>query len=288
VRRSLLVIPFIFVAVGCGAKESSLEDSSDAMKDAGSSRIEWRLEGGQELPEFGTYSTRGVVDYSNERGEFVMEKRGVPNTAIEARYIGKDVYFGVALRGKMRWLKNSSAYEASGTDQFLPGPGGASPDELLEKLVKASKKVEVLGQEEIRGVQATLHRAHVDETKLLEEVEGMTPSGALVIDAWIDDYGLARRIRIPFGSKSQAASVVDLFDFGVHVDVEAPAADEILSEEEFGKLMDDECSRISPERPRDAPLGCLMFGGSGSGWTGYGSEEMSPTKTMPRKVEETK
>ena len=47
---------------------------------------------------------------------------------------------------------------------------------------------------------------------------------------------------VPFGRENDVAEVVDLFDFGVQVDVEAPPANEIVSEKEFDKMMDKECA----------------------------------------------
>ena len=39
----------------------------------------------------------------------------------------------------------------------------------------------------------------------------------LVIDAWIDERGLVRRLRLPDSDTS--TSMIDFFDFGVEVDV---------------------------------------------------------------------
>ena len=76
------------------------------------------------------------------------------------------------------------------------------------------------------------------------------------------------RIRIPYGGEPKAAvEVVDLFDFGVPVDVEAPPANEVVSEEEFDKLMEKECAEhcedpktpcagySAPERRRSGQCG---------------------------------
>ena len=58
---------------------------------------------------------------------------------------------GAEVGGQMYWLKAVSR-RAPSADRFMPGPSGMSPDRLLKDLIKASKKVEKLGSEEIRGV----------------------------------------------------------------------------------------------------------------------------------------
>ena len=74
-------------------------------------------------------------------------------------------YFGAEVGGTMYWVKESDR-RATGADRFLPGPSGTSPDRLLKDLIKASKKVDKLDSEEIRGVTTTHYRAHLDGTKL--------------------------------------------------------------------------------------------------------------------------
>jgi len=171
----------------------------------------------------------------------------------------------------MYWVKQTVEAE-SGTDRFIPGPGGTRPDRLLEDLTNASKKVEKLGTEEIRGVNATHYRAHLDKTKLGIEDDAEKP---LVVDAWIDDQGLPRRIRVPTGGETDLVAVVDLFDFGVPVDIEVPPANEVVSEDKFDKLMEKECGDVGKDLDDANPL-CMLFGSSGL--------SMGSTETMPRRV----
>ena len=69
----------------------------------------------------------------------------------------------------------------------------------------------------------------------------------------------------------------ELFDFGVPVEVEAPPANEILSEKEFDKMMDKECPSAAKDLEHANPL-CLVFGVTPSS----GSDiQISPTETIP-------
>jgi hypothetical protein len=282
VRSVLLLGSAALLVAGCGSDPSTFEDSGQELKDAGSSRIEFRLE---RSGDWGV-SPRGSgsIDFAKDRGElvFVVEvpQMGKESRKMEMRslYIGRDSYLGVPYRGKTLWQK-SPDYEATGPDRFAPGPGGARPDEVLDLLRKSSKKVELLGNDEIRGVSADHYRAHIDEKSVGDDAELYEPNG-LVIDVWIDDEGLLRRIRIPFGGAEGPVEVIDLYDFGVPVDIDAPPADEVISVEEFERLMEKEC-----ESGGDEPAWCMVFGGS---IESSGSEEISPTETMPRTVTDPK
>jgi hypothetical protein len=243
-RRAVLLLAVLAsLTAGCGAQRGNeLSDAQGALAKAGTSRIEMTMqEGGKTL-----YVAKGSFDYENERGQiFVLPTReaddwDLPGENFEGRFFGKTSYFGLELAGKQRWVKQDEEnYDPSGSDVFLPGPGGPSPDRVLALLVKSSKEVEVLGKDDIRGVSAKHYRAHVDKNKL-PDVAG-EPS-KLVVDAWIDDDGLVRRLVVPEDDEDGAsATTVDLFDFGVTVDVEVPSAEEIITDDEFMKLLEAEC-----------------------------------------------
>jgi hypothetical protein len=273
-RRALALVPVALFVAGCGTEPSTFDNSSVELKNAGSSRVEFRLEKNPANRPF-SWSGVGAMDYAKDRGELVVFVGGRKSTqSLRAVYIGRDTYMAVPYRGKTLWQK-SPDYEATGPDRFAPGPGGPRPDEVLDLLVKASNKVERLGNDEIRGVSADHYRAHIERDADLAQFED------LVIDAWIDDDGLLRRIRIPFGGAEGPVEVIDLYDFGVPVNIDAPSPDEVVSQEEFNRLMDREC--VASKGAGDENPWCLLFGGmvlSGSG----GSDESSPPETIPRKV----
>jgi hypothetical protein len=274
-RLSLLLLLVLApLAAGCGSEPSSLQGSDDALKDASSSRIEWKLEG-KAMPGWASLRSTGSIDYANGRGELVI--KGKSDSAPEARalFIGNDSYLGVEVGGTTYWMKSEAA-DGTGARRFEPGPGGTSPDRLLKDLVKSSTKVEKLGSEAIRGVMTTHYRAHLDKTKaglgILEDEPG-------IVDAWIDEQGLPRRIRVPDGGEDESAVVFDLFDFGVPVDVEAPPADQIVSEDNMDKLMEKECAGADKAPEKMNPL-CLIFGATLMD-SSSDSIQISPTETVP-------
>jgi hypothetical protein len=183
----------------------------------------------------------------------------LPGSEMRASFIGRTMYTGWTLLGKVRWLKESDSHPAA-TERFMPGPGGPNPDQLLGILIKASKNIETLGNDEIRGVATKHYRAHINRKELGQDAS--YPPGELVIDAWIDEDGLARRLRLPDSDTS--TTTIDLYDFGVEVDVEAPRADEIITDEEFTKLAEEECAHVPNSKRRDNFVCLLGAGFSGS------------------------
>ena len=93
-RLSSLLLLLVPLAAGCGSEASSLQGSGDALKDASSSRIEWKLEG-KGLPDWASMRSTGSIDYANSRGEMVI--KGKSDSAPEARglFVGRDAYLGV-------------------------------------------------------------------------------------------------------------------------------------------------------------------------------------------------
>ena len=280
-RWPLLLTAATLLVAGCGSEPASFEGSDDALKDASSSRVEWKMEG-KDVPEWASMRSTGSIDYAKNRAELVMH--GESDSAPEARLllVDRDSYMGVEAGGTMHWLKQE-VDGATGAQAFFPGAGGTSPERLLEALTESSTKVEELGSEEIRGVSATHYRAHLNKAKLAAEGNRGEPG---LVDAWIDEEGLPRRIRISFGGETDSGFVMELFDFGVAVDVEAPPADEVVSEDEFDKLMDEECAGADKAPEKMNPL-CVLFATTleSSGGTITESSapdrQSSPTETIP-------
>ena len=269
-RFGLALLLFLVpLASACGSDPSSFEGSGDALKDASSSRVEWRTEG-KTLPAWAVLRATGSVDYANGRGEIVIKGPSDAAPAARALFIGHDAYMGAEVGGSSYWLK-SSIDVGNETDRFLPGPNGMSPDRLLNELTNASTKVDKLGTEAIRGVDTTHYRAHLEKSKYQTE--------PAVVDAWIDGQGLPRRIRATRGSGSDSAEVVDLFDFGVPVDVQAPPASEVVSEEKFNKVMEKACAGAEQDPKNISPL-CLFFGGSITSTTSE-KEQTFPAQPVP-------
>jgi len=118
----------------------------------------------------------------------------------------------------------------------------------LETLRGATGEPEVVGTEEVRGVETTHYRVTVDLAQALEEapesaraaLEQMGGAAGLegaemVVDIWIDADGLPRRQSMDMGSMfgamgmgaASATMTIEYFDFGEPVDIEVPAPEEV-------------------------------------------------------------
>lgn len=120
--------------------------------------------------------------------------------------------------------------------------GSADPTQGLEMLRGASDDITEVGRESIRDVEASHYRGTVDVRKALEVLRGplrdqleqvlSTGGDRMPFDAWIDDDGRLRRLdqtmtltmpQLP-GQSIDVTSRLEMYDFGVSVDVVAPPA----------------------------------------------------------------
>ena len=142
------------------------------------------------------------------------------------------------------------------TGFFLADPGGPrgpnDPLWPLDALFGASEEAVKIGPEAVRGVPATRFRLTVD----LARADAALPAGVSVpsgpyrslsrlpAEVWLDADGLARRISV--SSESAAAvdaqvwSVVELWDYGVPVDITPPGPDEVLAPAEAYRMAEEE------------------------------------------------
>ena len=105
-RLSLLLLLLVPLAAGCGSEPSSLQGSGDALKDASSSRVEWKLEG-KGMPDWALMRSTGSIDYANSRGEMVIKGKSDSTPEARALFIGHDSYLGVKVGDTMYWMKES-------------------------------------------------------------------------------------------------------------------------------------------------------------------------------------
>lgn len=129
----------------------------------------------------------------------------------------------------------------SWTGFFLGDPGGPrhhnDPLWPLDALFGAGDDGVEVGPEEVRGVPTVRCRVAID----LGRADAALPAGVSVpsgpyrllsrlpAEVWLDDAGLARRIAVnsePSASES-VWSVVELWDYGVPVEIAVPAVDEV-------------------------------------------------------------
>ena len=153
------------------------------------------------------------------------------------------------LTGQDGWLSATPEdLGQSGGSLGLP-TGGTDPTQLLESL-RGTGEVTEAGTEDVRGVPTTrydvsidlataLEQAPVDQRERLEaqldELGGSVED--LPMSVWIDDDGLARRIRVEADATSFGGTAADgrmtmsieFFAYGEPVEIDVPPADEVTS-----------------------------------------------------------
>ena len=122
----------------------------------------------------------------------------------------------------------------------------------MDALFGVGDDVVEIGPEAVRGVPATRYRLTVDlaraDAALLAGVS--VPSGPyrslsrLPAEVWLDAAGLARRVSVcsepTAAADAQVWSIVELWDFGVAVDITPPCPDEVLAPSEAYRLAEEE------------------------------------------------
>jgi hypothetical protein len=122
----------------------------------------------------------------------------------------------------------------------------------LDALFGASEDAAEIGPETVRGVPATRCRLTVD----LARADAALPSGVSVpagpyrslsrlpAEVWLDADGLACRISVSSepaaAADAQVWSVVELWDYGLAVDITPPRPDEVLAPAEAYRMAEEE------------------------------------------------
>jgi hypothetical protein len=259
--RVLVAALVVAVFAGCGGTASSLEDAAEATG-AETSRVAMthRIHATETEKEY-VFESEGVFDYPNDRAVLTTSDwvpfYGEDIQLREVRMIGKAAYWRWVIRGKTYWTMQDPA-ERSGdpAELLIPGPGTATkPTDVLTRALLASEGNEELGQEEVRGEETTHHRARVNLNELIkqlpaserpqEELLAQFGGPVVPVDLWIDAENRLRKIVISRPARTEGnvrgpgyTATVELYDYGVDVDVEPPEGERI-SEEKFQELTGD-------------------------------------------------
>jgi hypothetical protein len=132
----------------------------------------------------------------------------------------------------------------------------SDPTQSLQMLRAAGGEVEELGEADVRGVATTHYRGEVDyeqyadvleqegkaaAARSIREVAKLTGQKTVPMEIWVDEDSLVRRMEweqaMPTesgGKPTTAKATMELFDFGVDVQVTRPPADQTMTFEELG------------------------------------------------------
>ena len=229
---------------------------------AGTARILAAWCAGSPLPEAADKRCDGLADLVGRRArvlqslvftdgltaKFTKDSDGDPGVLerikhVEMIYDGANAYNRVADKWTGFFLVDAG------------GPRGVNdPLWPLDALFGASGDAVQVGSEVVRGVPVTRCRLTVDLVRADAALPAgvSVPSGpyrslaALPAEVWLDTAGLARRVSVcsePTGAADkQVWSIVELWDFGLSVDITPPRPDEVLPPAEAYRLADEDAA----------------------------------------------
>ena len=208
-------------------------------------------------PRTFTMRGQGFIDFSGAASSMTMEMLGMER--LEMRQVENAVYvkmpeeFAAQVSGAKPWIEmdlNAVTKRQNGMNLGQMRSGVAQdPTGQLEYLRGVSESVEKVGEEQVRGTQTTRYRATIDLRKAAtqegpeareayDETIEMLGASKLPVEVWLDDQNRIRRfamnltVPMPQNAASPNASredatmrtqtVVEYYDFGTPVDVQAP------------------------------------------------------------------
>jgi hypothetical protein len=276
-RRTLAPLVAVALAAiglaGCGSEELSEQLSPQAAvaqaatktADAGSARVTFT--GTMSGVPGGPFTFEGEGAFSGQQGrmtfdmsDFGAATAGAFGGEIELFMDGLLIYMKLPsqiaseLPGGKEWIRIdlAAAGEGLGIDfEELTQFQQADPMQTLQYLRGAAGDFEEVGSEKVRGVETTHYRGTVDLRKALELIPAdsrdafervleLVGETKMPLEVWIDNDGLARRMRyeqpLPAGEGGEETTMVltmDMYDFGVEVDVGPPPDDEVLDLQEL-------------------------------------------------------
>lgn len=105
-------------------------------------------------------------------------------------------------------------------------------DQLAERLRGEGIEVVEVGREEVRGASAVHYRATIPADPARP---GLPPA---VVDLWIDDDGLVRRVDAVAQGDTPVTVRAELFDLGADVSITAPPAEQVTDLGDLGGLLE--------------------------------------------------
>jgi hypothetical protein len=266
----LSLVAVVLVQTACAGEETPqdrLAKAAERTQGARSSRVTYAMEiTGAGAPETIEFGGQGLYDYQEARGHFTFDFSelgaaiGQAGGEMEIIYDSLVVYMKYpaitdSLPNATPWI--SIDLEALGKSQgvdlgALYQLSGNDPTQYLTYLKGASENIETVGSEEVRGVPTTHYRAVVDLDAAAEaapgeaaesvrtsirQLEDQLGDDSLPIEVWIDDDGLPRRTRQEINlvgpPEIRQTVTMELYDFGLEVDVDVPPAEAVTDFQEL-------------------------------------------------------
>jgi hypothetical protein len=161
-------------------------------------------------------------------------------------YLRSSVFAGSLPAGK-EWI----GLDASDLDASGETMAGTDPSDQLQLLREVGGSVATLGRERVGGAITTRYRGAIPVSAFTEEMrdrgqdeaaDALEQSGGTVTaEAWIDDAGRIRQMRIVMGIAALEGApplsmemTMEFFDFGSHPAIAPPPASAVLEADDAG------------------------------------------------------
>jgi hypothetical protein len=207
--------------------------------DTGAQRMSMEMDLGATLRRLAAAEDEGVPDGLDEPMQIVVD-----GTTVFLR-----APFLEMLGGAGTWWSLSPEDLGVATDGLGLHAASFDPSRILESLRGVTGEPEVVGTEEVRGVETTRYTATLDLDKavaeapadqrdLVEAQLGQLGATRISVDVWVDADGLARRLEVDMsevlgatgaGDDAGAVLAIELFDYGEPVDIQVPSPDQVTS-----------------------------------------------------------
>lgn len=273
-RLTALLVVLALALTGCRGEDAQalLDGASDALEAAGTSRFEMTVETVGD--DTGRFEAEGAQDLETGALRMTIDL-GDEATRTETLLLGSEIFvrsplFALFTGDEATWvrvdLEETAERQGLEADALVGEQTG--PAALLAQLDGASGDLEELGAEEVRGVDTTHLRVTVDTRAAIEQADPSVreqlrayaeASGlpdTYPMQLWIDGDGLVRRIRTvldvpggPGGGEVTQQTTLELYDFGVNVDLQAPLPEQTVELAELARELErlEELDRLDAE-----------------------------------------
>lgn len=203
-----------------------------AMREAGSFRFTTTSDSAGQAQEMS-----GEARFGDDGVEMKASSTGAQ--AMDLILVGKAMYMrSPSLGTGDKWLK----IDLSDPTSLFGMIGKATDPEVMFKAMESPKELELLGSEEVDGVETNHYRITMDPTSYLEAMQfppamaDMLPE-ELVTEMWVDGDDLPRKfaqtveVQAPDGGPTTTGNTEGTYsDFGTDVEIEAPPASEVTEQ----------------------------------------------------------
>ena len=184
-----------------------------------------------------TQTMSGTARFSDDGVE--MQATGTGAQAMDMILLDQAMYMrSPDLPTGDKWLK----IDLSDPSSLFGMIGKATDPEVMFKAMEAPEKLELVGSEEVDGVETNHYRITLDPTQYLEAMEfpaamaDMLPQ-ELVTEMWVDADNLPRKFaqttEVPAtggGRPTSSTTEGTYSDFGTDVEIEAPPASQVTEQ----------------------------------------------------------